>query len=123
LLRVVVGDVVAAGAGVMFQVCITSLPVAGIVRGYPDSQTAYLGLLLLREDHVRRGIGSAAYRIVESEVRAWSEIQKIRLAVVATNREVLPFWERQGFQYTGEVKPWRRGKIESEAILLERQVR
>jgi len=94
----------------------------GIVRGYPDSQTAYLGLLLLREDHIRRGIGSAAYRIAESKVRAWTEIQKIRLAVIATNRGVLPFWGRQGFRRTGEIKPWRHEKIASEAILLEKQV-
>jgi ribosomal protein S18 acetylase RimI-like enzyme len=94
-----------------------------IVRGYPDSQTAYIGLLLLREDHARRGIGSASFRIAESEVRAWTEIQKIRLAVIATNREVLPFWERRGFRRTGEIKPWRQEKIASEAILMEKQVR
>ena len=94
-----------------------------IVRGYPDSQTAYIGLLLLREDHVRRGIGCAAFRIAESEIQAWTEIQKIRLAVIATNREVLPFWERQGFRCTGEIKPWRQEKIASEAILMEKQVR
>jgi ribosomal protein S18 acetylase RimI-like enzyme len=100
----------------------TMVGCVGIVRGYPDSQTAYLGLLLLREDHIRRGIGSAAYRNAESEVRAWTEIQKIRLAVIATNREVLPFWERQGFRRTGKIKPWRQEKIASEAILLEKQV-
>jgi ribosomal protein S18 acetylase RimI-like enzyme len=101
----------------------TMLGCMDIVRGYPDSQTAYIGLLLSREDHVRRGIGSAAFRIAESEVQAWTEIQKIRLAVIATNREVLPFWERQGFRCTGEIKPWRQEKIASEAILMEKQVR
>ena len=55
--------------------------------------------------------------------RSESLNQKIRLAVIATNREVLPFWERQGFRCTGEIKPWRQEKIASEAILMEKQVR
>jgi GNAT superfamily N-acetyltransferase len=76
-----------------------------LIRGCPTSETAWLGLLLLREDHCRRGFGSAAYRELESQVRRWPRIQKIGLGVVATNSEVCAFWEKQGFRQTGDVKP------------------
>jgi GNAT superfamily N-acetyltransferase len=74
---------------------------ADVVRGYPDSQTAYVGLLLVAEPFQRQGVGRAAYRALESVIRSWQTCTRVRLAVVATNDAVLPFWAKLGFVPTG----------------------
>ncbi|HSW09778.1 MAG TPA: GNAT family N-acetyltransferase, partial [Bacillota bacterium] len=34
-----------------------------LIRGYPDASTAYCGLLLVSEEHQRRGIGRRAFEL------------------------------------------------------------
>ncbi|MFI5710715.1 GNAT family N-acetyltransferase [Kribbella sp. NPDC051620] len=98
--------------------------VVDLLRGYPDEHTAFIGLLEVHGRHRGRGVGAAAYRGVEEYVgREWGEVRTLRLAVVDTNaREAQGFWERQGFERTGEVKPYRYDKVKSLARLYERQL-
>jgi ribosomal protein S18 acetylase RimI-like enzyme len=42
--------------------------------------------------------------------------------VVRTNDQVLGFWRRLGFTETGEVRPWRYDKLESEVVLMDKPV-
>jgi hypothetical protein len=42
--------------------------------------------------------------------------------VVRTNDNVLGFWRRMGFTETGEVRPWRYDKLQSEAILMDKPI-
>lgn len=63
---------------------------ADFVRGYPTPRTAYLGLLLISEKHQRRGIGRVAFQLLEDFVRSWGTCDRIRLAVVRTNAQVVP---------------------------------
>lgn len=91
---------------------------ADLIRGYPDPQTATLGLLVIEEAHQGRGIGSAACRAIEDQVRSWGACTRLRIGVVRTNARVLPFWRALGFAPTGEVKPYRCGGVDSEAIIL-----
>jgi ribosomal protein S18 acetylase RimI-like enzyme len=88
---------------------------------YPDEETAYIGLLLI--DHARQGqgLGTAAYLALEREILArWPWVRRLRLSVVRTNDQVLGFWRRMGFTETGEVRPWRYDKLESESILMDK---
>jgi hypothetical protein len=60
---------------------------------------------------------------LEREVAArWPWVRRLRLSVVRTNDNVLGFWHRTGFAETGEVRPWRYDKLQSEAILLDRRI-
>lgn len=93
-----------------------------LIRGYPTPNTAYLGLLLVSEKRQRQGIGRVAYHLVEEVIRAWGGCDRIRLAVVRTNEQVTPFWQRLGFKPTGEIKPYRYGSIISESVLLEKAI-
>ena len=93
-----------------------------VLRGWPAADTAHLGLMLIDEDHVGQGIGRAAFEALERQVRQWPEITRLRAAVVATNAQVLPFWERMGFARTGEVKPYRYDKLHSESMILEKRL-
>lgn len=94
-----------------------------LIRGYPTSDTAYLGLLLISEQFQRQGVGSATLGLMEEYVQGWPECGRVRLAVVRTNEEVIPFFRRHGWEPTGEVKPYRYTKVESESILFEKRLR
>ena len=93
-----------------------------LIKGYPEPNTALLGLLLVAEPFQGQGIGSAAYRAIEDVIRAWGTCTKIRLGVVGTYAGVLPFWKRHGFTQTGETKPYCYGPIVSEIIILTKSL-
>lgn len=96
--------------------------VLDVLRGYPDEEFAFLGLLLVRGDRQGEGIGAVTVgRFVDDAAREWPEVRRLRLAVVDTNAEVAPeFWRRLGFEPTGEVKPYRYHGLESVTRLGER---
>jgi ribosomal protein S18 acetylase RimI-like enzyme len=95
--------------------------VLDVLLRYPDQKTVYLGLLLLDRRLQGRGIGAAACVALEREVLArWPWARRLRLSVVRTNDRVLGFWRRMGFAETGEVRPWRYDKLQSEAILMDK---
>lgn len=89
-----------------------------LIRGFPDSITAFVGLLLIAEPFQGRGIGVRAYHLVENYIRAWGTCTKVRIGVVGTNEAVLPFWKKLGFMPTGEVKPYRYGSVMSKVVIL-----
>jgi ribosomal protein S18 acetylase RimI-like enzyme len=93
---------------------------ADVIRGYPSEETTLIGLFLISERYQRQGIGKLAYSSLESIIRVWHGIKNIRIGVVLTNDIVLPFWKSLGFVETGEIKPYRYDKLESEALILEK---
>lgn len=92
---------------------------ADVIRGWPRAETAIIGLLLFAERHQRRGFGARAYAELERIAREWG-MTRMRIAVLASNAEVLPFWEGRGFRPTGERKPHRAGTAESELWVFEK---
>ena len=90
---------------------------------YPDDQTVYLGLLLIDRAHQGRGVGTAAFQALERDLLPrWPWARRLRLSVVGTNDQTLGFWRRLGFTETGEVRPWRYDKLESESILMDKPI-
>lgn len=61
-----------------------------LIRGYPDPSIAWLGLLLVSEEHQGEGIGTMAARLVEDFVQGWGGCDRIRLAVVWANAQSHP---------------------------------
>jgi uncharacterized protein len=99
----------------------TMIGCVDLIRGYPDEHTAHLGLLLLAEPYQGRGFGAAAYRAIEDYIRHWGpNWERLRIGVVRTNEEVLPFWTKLGFVRTGEVKPYRYSNVTSETLVLSK---
>jgi ribosomal protein S18 acetylase RimI-like enzyme len=97
--------------------------VLDLLLRYPDPETVYIGLLQI--DHARQGqgIGTAAYQALERDLLPrWPWARRLRLSVVRTNEQVLGFWRRLGFTETGEVRPWRYDKVESESILMDKRL-
>ena len=92
---------------------------ADLIRGFPDPHTALLGLLLVAESLQRQVIGSAAYLAIERHIRSCGDgCTQVRIGVVRTNAQVLPFWTKLGFAPTGEVRPYRYANVVSETIIL-----
>jgi GNAT superfamily N-acetyltransferase len=94
---------------------------ADLIRGYPDPATAMLGLLLVSERYRREAIGSRAYALLEQYIKDW-RCRRVRIGVVRSNAEVIPFWTRLGFEPTGEVKPYRYGSVASETVVLQKSL-
>ena len=95
--------------------------VIDLLKGYPDRHTAYIGLLEVHKDHQGRGVGAAAYEMLEEYLGG--EWRTLRFAVVDTNAEqAAGFWRRQGFEPTGEVKPYTYDRLESTVRLYEKQL-
>lgn len=91
-----------------------------LIRGYPESSTAWIGLLLIDERLHGQGLGRLGYRKIERQIRSWPEVKSIGISVVATNDMAIPFWQKMGFSLTGERKPYKHGTVESEIILLRK---
>ena len=96
--------------------------VVDLLDGWPDPQTAHVGLLLLDEPHQQLGIGGQIWQQIEALLRSWPHVNTARAAVVETNVQVLPFWLRCGFRDTGERKPYTYDKVVSRSIVLDRPV-
>lgn len=91
-----------------------------LIRGFPDSQTAMLGLLLISESHQKLGLGKASYEAIEETLRSWLGMRKVRIGVVGANDIVLPFWRSLGFVETGVRRPYNDNGVVSENIVLEK---
>lgn len=92
-----------------------------ILRGYPDGDCAFIGLLLVGETWQAEGVGRAAYEKSEAIMRTWG-VGRIRLAVLETNGAVVRYWKKMGFALTGERLPYSFGAVESHVLFLEKQL-
>lgn len=85
-----------------------------VIRSFPESHIAYLGLLLFRGDTQGRGFGPWALNMVDEICASWGCTQ-LRLAVIETNHRGIAFWRREGFAELHR-RPTGRGT----AIIMER---
>ena len=97
--------------------------VIDLLRGYPNNETAMLGLLLLKEEYQGRGFGKKSFDELRILIQSWNEITKMRISVIESNSEVLKFWHSLGFIETGVRRPYENGKVISKAIVLEKKLK
>lgn len=74
-----------------------------VIRGWPENDTAHIGLLLLVEQYQGKGIGRMAFNALCRVISSWPEVEKFRIGVIATNTPAFPFWKALGFSETGEI--------------------
>ena len=84
---------------------IEPIGVGGVLRRWNAPNKAMIGLLVLAPQWRGGGRGRAAVRQIEMLARTWPGIDRLRVAVVGSNRDALGFWRKIGFVDTGEIKP------------------
>ncbi len=78
------------------------LGVLDLLHGYPDSNTWFLGLLVLDPNVRREGIGSTVY----AAIRRWATgygARRIQLIVQEQNPSAFAFWRAMGFSESEKV--------------------
>ena len=86
----------------IFDVCNYLVGVLEGLAGYPDNETWFLGLMLIKPSHRSSGIGSSAFINLEAYV-ADESYKSIELAVIKDNIRGLEFWKKIGFKIIKEL--------------------
>ncbi len=94
---------------------------ADVIRGYPVSEKAVIGLLLLAEPWQRQGFGRAFERLVARTLADWPEITTVRIGVVENNADALAFWRKLGYRETGETRA-AAPPLVADVLVLERPI-
>ena len=93
-------------ASSMILLCLQNDEVIGSVLLQKKEAAAYLGMFVVRPDLQGNGIGkqflNAAERIAQNE---WG-VSKIIMSVITLRPELIAFYQRRGYQRTGEVLPF-----------------
>lgn len=99
----------------------TMIGCADVIRGYPVSEKAVIGLLLLAEPWQGQGFGRAFEQLVVHTLAGWPEITTVRIGIVAANTGALEFWRKLGYRETGETRAAEPPFV-ADVIVLERPI-
>lgn len=89
-----------------------------LVERYPDTDTAMIGLLIVKKDCQGRGAG----KYILNDAIAYLSSRRIRsvfLSYAKTNNQSREFWTRNGFEVTGDVDEYEDGL---ELVAMEREL-
>ena len=70
--------------------------VMDLITGYPESNDAFIGWLMVDGDMQGKGVGSGIFADVRAAMKA-AGYDYLSLAVIKKNEEALKFWQDQGF--------------------------
>ena len=78
----------------------TLVAVMDLIEGFPNPETAFIGLFMVNRDYQGRGVGSA---IICDALHALCKMgfSYVRLGYVETNAQSKAFWYKNGFLPTG----------------------
>jgi RimJ/RimL family protein N-acetyltransferase len=96
---------------------------ADVIREFPDTDSAYIGLFLIAEACHGRGVGRSAYRQLESLIECWPGMRRIELSVLAVNEPAFGFWAAMGFAPTGKRSPYKERLVRSEHVFFAKTLR
>jgi GNAT superfamily N-acetyltransferase len=96
---------------------------ADVLIGHPGPETAYIGLLIVREGHHGRGLGRALHDAVLARTLTHRAITTMRLGIIDTvASEAEPFWRALGYVPTGERRAYRYDQLSSAVAMWERPI-
>ncbi len=70
-----------------------------------ETSAVYFGMLTVRPLMQNRGTGKLLLERLEELTRSWHET-KIRMTVIGSRAELIEYYERRGFKWTGETEPF-----------------
>ena len=87
------------------------------MRGLTDIMRA-IGWFIVKAELQRKGIGSQIFADVRAALESM-DIRSVRFNIAKHNEDAVPFWEKQGFRFTGEESVNERGFT---TAIMEREV-
>lgn len=79
--------------------------ILGCVYLKKESDTMYFGMLTVNPDLQARGIGKLLITHLENVARH-ENCKTIRMTVISQRNELIAFYERRGYQFTGKTEPF-----------------
>lgn len=76
------------------------IAIMDLIDGYPDADTAYIGLFMVDQENQNRGVGSQIIGECTSALTAMG-FKRIMLGYVNGNPQAEHFWTKNGFYPTG----------------------
>jgi GNAT superfamily N-acetyltransferase len=71
-----------------------------------DETTAYLGMLVIKPVLQGQGLGSRLMQAAETWVRREWNARRAEMQVITLREELIAYYERRGYRYTGEIRPF-----------------
>jgi len=96
------------------------LGVVDYLTDYPEKNTVLIGLLIIKNNRQKEGIGTKIFRYLENSFKD-KNFLKIRIGVLVDNQIGLSFWKKQNFKEI-ERKFLKFEKSEKEVIVMEKEI-
>ena len=96
------------------------LGVVDYLTDYPEKNTVLIGLLIIKNDKQKQGLGTRIFRYLENLFKD-KKFLKIRIGVLVDNEIGLSFWKKQNFKEI-ERKFLKFEKSEKEVIVMEKEI-
>jgi L-amino acid N-acyltransferase YncA len=77
---------------------------------WPEAEIVYVGMIMVAEGDQRRGIGSAAWRLLAPWFAQGAQMKSARAGIEQFNTDGLQFLQHIGFTFTGESSRVQSGK-------------
>lgn len=91
------------------------------IRHYPDDKTWWIGLLMLKPEYRRLGLGTSFFHAFEKWISTHKALH-ISLLVIEANKPARKFWQDLGFQIIRKTDPKAFGKKAHNVLVLKRSV-
>ena len=96
------------------------LGVVDYLTDYPEKDTILIGLLIIKNNKQKQGLGTKIFRYLENSFKN-KNFLKIRIGVLVDNEIGLSFWKKQNFKEI-ERKFLKFEKSEKEVIVMEKEI-
>ena len=90
------------------------------ITGYPEKNTVFIGLFIIKNNRHRQGFGEKIFDYLENLFKSEGFL-KIRLGVIADNEIGFSFWKKRNFKEI-ERKVLKFGNCEKEVIVMEKKI-
>ena len=89
---------------------------------WPAPQTVSIGMVMVAELYQRRGVGTQSWQLLQPWLAATAGMKLARLGVEQFNPAALQFFQRLGFQLTGEANRIKVGDKFVRLLYMEQQI-
>ena len=90
------------------------------ITGYPEKNTVFIGLFIIKNNKHRQGFGEKIFDYLENLFKSEGFL-KIRLGVITDNEIGFSFWKKRNFKEI-ERKVLKFGNSEKEVIVMEKKI-